>query len=94
VTAAISVRIETLASDFTLRRAARAAPAAATTSASAEPAADRRGAASGQAARCTDPSRHHDHTSSVANGSTGAKRRSIVSSAIRSARHADSPFSL
>lgn len=89
VTAVIGVRIDTLASDFTLRRAARAAPAAATTPASASPAATRSGSAVGQAARCTEPSRHHDQTSSVANGSTGAKRRRSVSSAMPSAARAE-----
>ena len=33
----------------------------------------------GQAARCTEPSFHHDHTSSVTYGRNGANRRSSVS---------------
>ena len=34
--------------------------------------------AEGHVARCTEPSCHHDHTSSVTNGSTGANSRSSV----------------
>src|SRR5665648_405769 len=85
----IPVRIETLASDFTLRSAARARPAAARVPGSASSAAARRGAASGQGARCTEASRHQDQTSSGANGRTGARRRRIVSRAsTRAARAA------
>ena len=43
----------------------------------------------GHAAWCTEPSRHHDQTSSVANGSTGANRRSSVSRASASETRAD-----
>jgi hypothetical protein len=43
-----------------------------------------------QSARCTEPSAHHDHTSSVTNGSTGANRRSKVFRAVMSAARADS----
>ena len=82
----ISVRIDSLASDFTLRSAASAEPAAATTPGSA---AVRSGSADGHGARCTEPSRHHDQTSSVANGSTGANRRSSTSSAIARAARAE-----
>ena len=86
-TAVISVRIDSLASDFTLRSAASAEPAATTTVGSA---AVRSGSATGHDARCTEPSRHHDQTSSVANGSTGANRRSSTSRAIARAARADS----
>ncbi|KUL48052.1 hypothetical protein ADL30_35635 [Streptomyces sp. NRRL S-1521] len=50
----------------------------------------RNSSALGRAARCTDPSRHHDQTSSVTNGGTGAKSRSRTSSAVRGAARADS----
>ena len=53
------------------------------------PAAARSGAAAGQDAVCTDPGRHHDHTSSVAYGSTGASSRSSTSSTARSPATAD-----
>ncbi len=43
----------------------------------------------GQAARCTDPSCHQDHTSSVTNGRNGANSRSSTDSAARSAPRAD-----
>ena len=39
------------------------------------------GAGVGHALRCTEPSCHHDQTSSVTNGRTGANRRSSMSSA-------------
>ena len=41
------------------------------------------------AARCTEPSCHHDHTSSVTNGRCGANSRSSVDSATVSAVRAD-----
>ena len=88
-TAVISVRIDTLASDLTLRSAASAAPAARDHAGVgvAGGGAQRRGV--GHGARCTEPSRHHDQTSSVANGSTGANRRSSTSSARPSAARAE-----
>jgi hypothetical protein len=44
----------------------------------------------GQAARWIDPSRHHDHTSSVTNGMCGANNRNNVSSAAAKAARAES----
>ena len=84
----ISVRIETLASDFTLRSAASAAARGGDHAGGS--AAVRSGSAVGHGARCTEPSRHHDQTSSVANGSTGANRRSSTSRAIARAARAES----
>src|SRR5690606_19629736 len=83
VTDVMTVRCDTFASDFTLRSAASAAPAAASVSAPSP------GTPLGQAERCTEPSRYQDHTSSVANGSTGANRPRKASSACTSVERAD-----
>ena len=45
--------------------------------------------ASGHAAACTDPVCHHDHTSSVTNGITGANSRSSTDNATCNAAWAD-----
>ena len=47
----------------------------------------------GQVARCTEPSCHQLHTSSVTNGRIGANRRSMVESALRNALDADAAAS-
>src|SRR5690606_10142168 len=88
VTARIGVCWGTLASDL-MRRTTIAAWATESTSAESWPwAASRSGADSGQGWVCTEPPRHHDQTSSVANTITGANRRSSTSSAIASAARA------
>ena len=46
-------------------------------------------AATGHEARCTDPSFHHDHTSSVTNGRNGANNRCMALSASSIALLAD-----
>ena len=46
-------------------------------------------AATGHEARCTEPVCHHDQTSSVTNGSTGANSRSCTESASASVACAD-----
>ena len=73
-----------------MRRTTIAAWATESTSAESWPwAASRSGADSGQGWVCTEPPRHHDQTSSVANTITGANRRSSTSSAIASAARAE-----
>ena len=89
VTERIGVFWLVLASDFTLRSAARATPARATSSASAPAAASRRPSDCGQAAQCTEPVRYQLHTSSVAKGRKGASRRTKVSTAIASVARAE-----
>ena len=99
MTRAASARMETFASDFAFRIWPSTAAAVASTDGSptppgsadadadadAEPDAD----ADGHDARCTDPSCHQDHTSSVTNGRNGANSRSSTDSAVRSAPRAD-----
>ena len=51
---------------------------------SAPPQVDSTSSAVGHGALWTDPSRHHDQTSSVTNGRNGANRRSITESAVSS----------
>ena len=70
---------------FALRTSPSTSAATAYTRGSPSPATRERRSASGHAARCTEPSRHHDHTSSVTNGRCGAKSRSSASSASASA---------
>ncbi len=61
---------------------------------SAPPQVDSTSSAVGHCALWTDPSRHHDQTSSVTNGRNGANRRSIVESAISSVAFADAASSV
>ena len=78
-TEATAARIDLLASDFARRMAPSTSAATARTWGSASgPAAARRSSASGQGERCTEPSCHHDHTSSVTKGRNGANSRSSV----------------
>src|SRR5690606_38835817 len=78
-TRAYVVRWETLASDFTFRRAASALPVTSRRAGSASGTAWRRGAADGHGAACTEPLRHQLHTSSVAKGRNGASSRRTTS---------------
>ncbi len=84
-----SVRIERFASLLALRIAPSTAAAAGYTATSSD-ANDARSSAVGHDARWIEPSRHHDHTSSVTKGMWGANSRRSVSSALASATRADS----
>ena len=83
--------MDTRAPDLAPRMAAIAREAA--SSARSPSPADPRGvsasAGSGQVARCTEPSAHHDHTSSVTNGRNGANSRSTTDRASLSAARAE-----
>ena len=96
MTRAASARMETFASDFAFRIWPSTAAAVASTDGSPTPRrrpsrCRGRRRADGHAARCTDPSCHQDHTSSVTNGRNGANSRSSTDSAARSAPRADAP---
>jgi hypothetical protein len=84
-----SVRIDRFASLLAFRISPRTAAAAGYTEVSAD-ANDARSSAPGHDARWIDPSRHHDHTSSVTKGMCGANSRKSVSSATASAARAES----
>lgn len=95
------VSLETLASDFMRRSSLRSSEANAVSDISSLPSApgplllsdsrlesDVNGV--GQAAWCTDPSIHQDHTSSVAKGMNGARSRCRTQAAAAKAFAADS----
>ena len=82
--ASTSVRSERFASLFALRISPSTSARPRYTAGSSAPNAASSSAV-GHGARCTEPSRHHDHTSSVTNGRSGANSRSSVSSATASA---------
>lgn len=83
-----SARMDLRASDLA-RRTRRSTSATASSTAGSPRSASGRSRGDGQAARCTDPSRHHDQTSSVTNGRNGANSRSSTPSAARRAATAD-----
>ena len=89
ITRAASVRSDRLLAVFAFRTSPTTSDATVSTSGAAFAAASRSGLASGHAARCTDPSCHHDHTSSVTKGRCGAKSRRSTSSARASAACAE-----
>ena len=99
MTRAASARMETFASDFAFRiwpsttaavaSSTEGSPTAARLSRRADADPDAEADADGHDARCTDPSCHQDHTSSVTNGRNGANSRSSTDSAVRSAPRAD-----
>jgi len=88
----LALRIEPIAADAA---SSRNSPAGASSPSSARPpppyvpAIWRSGSGSGHGARWIEPSRHHDHTSSVTKGRNGANSRSSTDRASRSAAIAD-----
>jgi len=92
-TTAPSALMETFAAVFALRTWPSTAAAICSTAVSPPPPPRVQPglrSADGHGARCTDPSCHQDHTSSVTNGMNGANSRSSTPSAKRSAPLADS----
>ncbi len=89
-----SVRWDTFAWLLALRTPANARPTTTSMVGSESPAASLSGPASGQAARWTEPSCHHDQTSSVAKGRNGASSLSCTDRAARKAVTADARAAL